>query len=787
MSQYSGLSATFKAAVKLKGNKPRIGIALSGIAKYYSRGKAFSMDSKSYTDELSSAPSLSLSSKITGGLSTVNKLNINILNQNLVSDTFSESGLYPDPENTAVKAYLVFDTGTTGIADAVQFFNGMIDDFPSIDYKSLKIECASIDKRLFRTVGDFVTDSDAPSGYVVPEASLGRMKPEIYGDHRVAWNHTADNNQAASGYQYDRENNLVEAIPLGGGQFLIANHEVDAISGDADSIWMFDESIGKMVEVASFSVTQNTSAGCIITITPITSVISNDDGDTSGSNGNFDSAKGGFTAAVTVGDFLIIEDGDDAGEYQVTGKTSDTRVVVYGGGWISDTGANFHIESRPEFYDWRLPIGADNISGWSNLDRVYDRSVATAATAAALTGDTTGNADSMTIKFDPFSRSLEEMIVSDSKLYLRCAYTEGGNADLDLWVGGNTTYTMSANDNATEYVPTLSGLPRQAVTNCKVHYGKISTGAETGTCSIYEAIQKIAYKPGISTDNMRVFFGGTGRPYGSWMNGRTNHQEAENALIENAAGCVESVLRDILPLTSTNIDMDDFDTASTDLSTTKFSFSLTEPTKSAELIHDMLERVKSVGHFNYDDKFRMVVYDADAGFAESGDGTPNDDDKFLFTTTESGDYADNTRQIDEHPIIKDSFWVRKNPATQIVTKFELDYYKMQSGGYAKQLTATDNTYHAEDITKRFSHPFTKDTTTAQLWLTFLQDRLNRKHWTCGFDTFYNAIGKEMWDNVNVQHPVLTNLISGVTTKKWRILKLGIATDLGKISIEVEEQ
>ena len=109
------------------------------------------------------------------------------------------------------------------------------------------------------------------------------------------------------------------------------------------------------------------------------------------------------------------------------------------------------------------------------------------------------------------------------------------------------------------------------------------------------------------------------------------------------------------------------------------------------------------------------------------------------------------------------------------------------GGYAKQLTATDNTYHAEDITKRFSHPFTKDTVTAQLWLTFLQDRLNRKHWTCGWDTFYQAIGKEMWDNVNVQHPVLTNLISGVTTKKWRILKLGIATDLGKISIEVEEQ
>ena len=63
MSQWSGLSATFKAEVKKKGNKPRIGIALSGIAKYYSRSKSFVMDGNTYSDELSSAPSLSLSAK----------------------------------------------------------------------------------------------------------------------------------------------------------------------------------------------------------------------------------------------------------------------------------------------------------------------------------------------------------------------------------------------------------------------------------------------------------------------------------------------------------------------------------------------------------------------------------------------------------------------------------------------------------------------------------------------------------------------------------------------------
>ncbi len=65
--------------------------------------------------------------------------------------------------------------------------------------------------------------------------------------------------------------------------------------------------------------------------------------------------------------------------------------------------------------------------------------------------------------------------------------------------------------------------------------------------------------------------------------------------------------------------------------------------------------------------------------------------------------------------------------------------------------------------------------------------MNRKHWAAGWSTWYNAIAKEMWDVVNVQHPVIASLLSSYATKKWRILSLDIQTDLGKISIEVEEQ
>ena len=249
MSQWSGLSSTFKTQVKSTGYKPRIGVALSGIGKYYSRSEKFTLDGNVYSDELSTAPSLSLSSRMTGGLSTVNRLNINIDNRDLVSDLFAEGGSYPNPENTEVKAYLVFDTGTTLLADSIQFFKGIIDDFPTINNKSLKIACTSIDKLIFKKIGNLVTQEDAPTDAQVPEESLGRMKPIIYGDHRFAVNFTKTNNQLASDYPFKRENNVVEAISLGGGQFLIADHEVNSINSDGDGIWLWDDTLGKLVEV----------------------------------------------------------------------------------------------------------------------------------------------------------------------------------------------------------------------------------------------------------------------------------------------------------------------------------------------------------------------------------------------------------------------------------------------------------------------------------------------------------------------------------------------------------
>jgi len=790
MSQYSGLSATFKTEVKKKGNKPRIGISLSGIAKYYSRGKAFTMDSLTYADELAGAPSVSFSSKITGGLSTINRLNLDILNQDLVSDHFVEGGTYEAPENSAVKAYLVYDSGTTLIADAVQFFNGIIDDFPQIDYKSLKIACTSIDRIIFHKVGDLVTNADAPSGYKVPEHSLGKMKPEIYGDHRFPVNYTAANSQLATDYHFSRDNNVVPAVALGGGQFQIANHEVKSLTDDKDAIWLYDEDIGKMVEVVDFTEIQNDdSNGCIISIAApetileaVTGYITSGDGDTFTDNTEDFSASG-----VAIGDVINIPGDENSGLYSITQVNAHTLEILEPNfpAMSNDANIEYTIERYPLFKHWRSPISHENNNNWVNPQYMYDLSLAFASVA---TVNVQTEIDEITLLFDTLA--ITPALLGDIKLYIKGVFDIVGAV---LYVNNQAAYYFGGNTNSTQFHSHVGNVDRTVVNRVPLSYYKSGVVTALEYATISEIIQAVEYRKNIPTDNMKIYFGGTGRAYDTWLDSRTNHQDATTDLIENAAGCVESVLRDVVGLTTANIMNADFDSASTDLSTSKNSFSLTKEIESFELIHDMLERVKSVGFFNYDDKFRMVVYNSAEHFSEADDNTGNDDDKFLFTPTESLSYDTNTRQFDEHPIIKDSFWVRKNPANQIVTNFLIDYYKTHDGNFAKQLTTadgvaiTDTTYHTEDITKKFSHPFTKDTTTAQIWLTFLKDRLNRKHWTCGFDTWYNAIGKEMWDVINVQHPILTNLITGVTTKKWRVLKIGIATDLGKISIEVEEQ
>jgi len=90
-----------------------------------------------------------------------------------------------------------------------------------------------------------------------------------------------------------------------------------------------------------------------------------------------------------------------------------------------------------------------------------------------------------------------------------------------------------------------------------------------------------------------------------------------------------------------------------------------------KILGEILERVRSLGMFDYDDQFKMVTYDSADNFTESGIPTPNSDDIYELNPTETGSLSANTRAYSEHPMAEGSFWVKKAPASQIVTNFTI--------------------------------------------------------------------------------------------------------------------
>ena len=453
-----------------------------GVVKQYCYFQACGIDASteitgnvmSFEDQLATKPTVSYKAKMKGGLTAVNKLDVNILNQELMSDHFSENtDTYKDPENSEVKAYLVLDSGTTLLADAIQFFRGMIDDFPTIDYDSVKISCTSIDTRVFKDkIGVLVTDADSTSGYALPEESLGRIKPIVYGEHRFGINYTKDNNQLAANYPFSRENNVVKAVSLGGGEFLLAGHKVSSIEDDADGIWLFDDMLGRLVEVNDYTVTKNDASGCIINVTGITTLASDNDGVTSSIPDALTSAAGDFVNdGVEIGHTLVIESGRNIGKYIITYVDAGGTSLGVTSGGFSTTEANidFRIEKHPNFNDWRSPKGASTSDSWANIDRLHDLSISLAATVTQAAG-AGPNEELVTVEFDAFPYSLN--LIKVAKVYVKGNYDDD-DGEFDLAVNhSNGDNFAPGRTNTTQFHTHLNDLDLEHLNNCHLGYIK---------------------------------------------------------------------------------------------------------------------------------------------------------------------------------------------------------------------------------------------------------------------------------------------------------------------------
>lgn len=115
------------------------------------------------------------------------------------------------------------------------------------------------------------SDSDASAGQggILPDESKGLAKPFCFGDMNTLFIADTHDGEDGSTTSYDRSANMSECVFLGVDQdnkerWLVSSHQVESINSSSGEIWAFDTALGRMVEVQTYTVEQNTSSGCII-------------------------------------------------------------------------------------------------------------------------------------------------------------------------------------------------------------------------------------------------------------------------------------------------------------------------------------------------------------------------------------------------------------------------------------------------------------------------------------------------------------------------------------------
>ncbi|KKN70716.1 hypothetical protein LCGC14_0428710 [marine sediment metagenome] len=494
MSRFADLADHIRQHSKEIGASPRIGIDIPGLSEAFSLGDAFSSDTTTFTDEVTGSPAITLSASRLGGLSTIPSLQFSVSNQDLFSDLFASGGS-PNPENEEVNVYLYFDDGTAILdAEREKLFSGIISDFPSLDYSHVEFQAESTDILAQQLIGTLITDSDAAdTDKGLPEESQGKVRPIIYGDH--VFNLGDDLRTSETG---STSNNLTPCLYLGvdssgNHRWLVADHKVSEINAEGDDseqqeIWGFDSTLGRFVRLFStFTVEQNTEFGCIIS----------------------------------------------------------------------------HA-SAPQFYDHWYGLGTvttaesesapGRVTEFADEERVIDKDFTTASQGSLNESAQTGDNTTYTIPFPAYDdQNMDDADIIDIDYMWYADATVAGGAALGdgrLVVGGTSAvnHSLTADEN-TRVVSTASAFTKVNialdVTFALDCVNALAAG-ESITLDTYQVYKRVRYT---RNENLPLYFGGKGRVYGPWIQGRTTGEthadnNGEGNLIENGAGIVESLLRD---------------------------------------------------------------------------------------------------------------------------------------------------------------------------------------------------------------------------------------------------
>ena len=207
--------------------------------------------------------------------------------------------------------------------------------------------------------------------------------------------------------------------------------------------------------------------------------------------------------------------------------------------------------------------------------------------------------------------------------------------------------------------------------------------------------------------------------------------------------------------------------------------------KSKKVVDKLAKQCKASVFFDYDNQLAMRTFPPQSGtgsyFTKGNANSAGDLDIFAFDpSVSSGSFV-------QHPMIRDSFSLEKiNP--KLINDITINYNKTVLGNYAKTTNNSSTTYVSSSYKETLNHEYTADETTANLWRDFILLRGKRKWWNITFKTFMNSCQLELYDIVNVRHPVLQGLFgnSEMNGKKWVVYSIVHSLGAYETTVKVTE-
>jgi len=792
--------------------------------------------------------------------------------------------------------------------DRIQFFKGVISDFPKIDYNSVNFKSNSFNSKTINPLCKTVNLSD----YADAEAeAVGRPIPIVYGDMMYR-RYT----RTIGLWQTRGENNLVPMVRLNSTQYLIAGHAlahidelyawdsgrtqlmridsstytISNVDGNGNVLVTFDSPIHRYIDVWD-EVVSNTDVGAIGT--PVNTEWTDEENLVGAENYDITSfmthTKDGADAIPDGVRCKVVfaDKGIPSGSTEVTRTinfiidkigTNNNELGVYFDGESYNSG-NDVITQHSDFDGITIQV-AQSYSG-SVLTDVYIYHYANAAAAASSARKVYSIWQEITYDIDADAVKMP--------LFASCLGLE-----YDTWINSRTDEETHADNNRNSIKSSktitniTSGGSPETITTSAAHNFSVGDlvliDSVTGTADFDEINGHVFEVNTVPLATTFTILANLTRS-GAYSSGGT---AILLPIVENGAGVIESLLRDKLSVTTSEINEDKFSIASNDLSTTKLAFALADFSESNKFFTKLLPKLFSILFYSTLNKFAMRTFVSGDPFTASGGSVANNQDIYEFDpqttfkivtgenddidlvgvdfgnhyiTLDAGNYTGTSlateieSEIDaeiganeinvtydsdtgkftftevggteaytinwltgpstgnsagrflgfdisandslgiggtltsnypiwvnsfvENPIVDKSFSINKTKDKIFTTVDVLYGHNTLSDVTFGYLSNTDTNYHAETTKIVKDHKFTSLSATAQLYLDFLSKssdnsgRMSRKYWVCKFKTWLNATNVELWDIINVRHPVINGLLGSATelTQKWLVIDI----------------